>query len=43
MEKLKTFLSNNRRPRIVVLTGAGISEESGYKDLKRLWRPLGKL
>jgi len=40
MDKLKTFLSNNRRPKIVVLTGAGISAESGIKTFREtggLW------
>ena len=40
MEKLKTFLKNNRNPNIVVLTGAGISAESGiktFRDSGGLW------
>ncbi|MCX6113365.1 MAG: NAD-dependent protein deacylase, partial [Proteobacteria bacterium] len=40
MEKFKTFLKNNRSPNIVVLTGAGISAESGiktFRDSGGLW------
>ena len=40
MEKFKNFLKNNRNPKIVVLTGAGMSAESGiktFRDSGGLW------
>ena len=40
MENLISFLKNNRNPKVVVLTGAGVSAESGiktFRDTGGLW------